>query len=206
MLATTSQSINKTSYFSSSGTSSKGKRQSIADAQQGSQQSTPRGHSPKSKPYSIPTIDTATSVSRPDSKDKSREPTKSSLEVKTTSLRTKSGDTELLSASIGKPGNGNTESKSERSGTKSGKTERVNSGKSEKSVPRLEINGGGKGLSGTTSPNRSISPQYLEPPDPDVRLEQLVLNEEAMLDLRKRDREALKGYNAKVCKINYVFP
>ena len=125
------------------------------------------------------------------------------------SLRTKCGDTdnkiEFLSASIGKPGTGNTESKSERSCTKSGKTERVNSGKSEKSVPRLEINGGGKGLSGNNS-NRSVSPQYLEPPDPDVRLEQLVLNEEAMLDLRKRDREALKGYNAKVCKINYVFP
>lgn len=190
-----------TSVSMKSGTSSQGKQQPLDDILQRSQQSTPSGQSPKSKPFSIPTIDTATSISRPNSKDKSREPTKSSLEVRTTSLRTKSGDTdnkiEFSSASIGKSGTGNTESKSERTGTKSGKTEQEKSAKSEKSAPRIEINGGGKGLSGNTSSNRSLSPQYLEPPDPDVRLEQLVLNEEAMVDLRKRDREALKGYTAK---------
>ena len=140
-------------------------------------------------------------MSRPGSKDKSREPTKSSLDVKTTSLRTKSGDSdnknELLSASLGKSGTGTTEIKSERTGTKSGKTERGNSTESENGALKIEINGEGKGLSGNTL-NRSGSPQYLEPPDPDVRLEQLVLNDEAMVDLRKRDREALKGYTVKV--------
>lgn len=196
------------SYCQPSGTSSQGKQQPLDDILQRSKQSTPSGQSPKSKPFSIPTIDTATSISRPNSKDKSREPTKSSLEIRTTSLRTKSGDTdnkiEFLSASIGKSGTGNTESESERTGTKSGKTEQEKSAKSEKSAPRIEINGGGKGLSGNTS-NRSLSPQYLEPPDPDARLEQLVLNEEAMVDLRKRDREALKGYTANVSKNECIY-
>jgi len=43
------------------------------------------------------------------------------------------------------------------------------------------------------------SPSYLEIPPTDTRPDRLVLNtEEEMLDLRKRDREGLKGYNAKV--------
>ena len=155
-------------------------------------------------------MDTATSLTRPDSQDKSREPTKSSLEVKTKSTGTKSEcDTdskiEFLSASLGKPGTMSSEKKSERTGMKSGKNERESSAKSEKNSVRIEINGEGvQGLSGSTS-DRSISPQYLEPPDPDVRLEQLVLNEEAMVDLRKRDRDALKGFNAKVCRKNMKF-
>lgn len=43
-------------------------------------------------------------------------------------------------------------------------------------------------------PSRTSTPQYLQPPEQDVRPEQLILNsEEAMVDLRKRDREALKA-------------
>lgn len=42
--------------------------------------------------------------------------------------------------------------------------------------------------------SRSSTPQYLQPPDIDTRPEQMVLkSDEAMVDLRKRDREALKG-------------
>ena len=42
--------------------------------------------------------------------------------------------------------------------------------------------------------SRSSTPQYLNPPDLDVREERMVLtSDEAMLDLRKRDREALKA-------------
>ena len=50
-----------------------------------------------------------------------------------------------------------------------------------------------------TSKERTGTPTHLEPPDKDVREERLILkSEEAMVDLRKRDREALKGYNANV--------
>lgn len=42
--------------------------------------------------------------------------------------------------------------------------------------------------------SRSSTPQFLHPPDIDTRPEQMVLkSDEAMVDLRKRDREALKG-------------
>lgn len=53
-------------------------------------------------------------------------------------------------------------------------------------------------MSGTSKEDRPVSP-YLEPPLPDTRLEQMILpTEEQMVDLRKRDREGLKGYNAKL--------
>lgn len=43
------------------------------------------------------------------------------------------------------------------------------------------------------------SPMYLEPPPKDTKPDRLILaTEEQMVDLRKRDREGLKGYNAKV--------
>ncbi|XP_060081393.1 EF-hand calcium-binding domain-containing protein 12-like [Ylistrum balloti] len=42
--------------------------------------------------------------------------------------------------------------------------------------------------------SRSSTPQFLHPPEIDTRPEQMVLkSDEAMVDLRKRDREALKG-------------
>lgn len=45
------------------------------------------------------------------------------------------------------------------------------------------------------------SPMYLEPPPIDMKPDRLVLaTDEEMVDLRKRDREGLKGYNAKVCR------
>ncbi|KAK3102250.1 hypothetical protein FSP39_009912 [Pinctada imbricata] len=49
--------------------------------------------------------------------------------------------------------------------------------------------------SGTKSGgSRSSTPQYLNPPDPDTREERMMLtSDEAMVDLRKRDREALKA-------------
>jgi len=50
------------------------------------------------------------------------------------------------------------------------------------------------GQESSKSQSRSSTPQYLQPPDPDTRPERLILqSEEAMVDLRKRDREALKG-------------
>lgn len=51
---------------------------------------------------------------------------------------------------------------------------------------------------GTSGP-RSSSPSFLEPPLVDTKPDRLILaSEEEMVDLRKHDREALKGYNAKV--------
>lgn len=47
--------------------------------------------------------------------------------------------------------------------------------------------------------DRTGSPLYLEPPLIDTQPDRMVLDtEEEMLDLRKHDREALKGYNAKI--------
>ena len=67
------------------------------------------------------------------------------------------------------------------------------------------ISGGSKGTkSGSekgTSKSRSerTASPYLEPPLIDKKPDQMILgSEEAMVDLRKHDREALKGYNAKV--------
>ncbi|XP_045164216.2 EF-hand calcium-binding domain-containing protein 12-like [Mercenaria mercenaria] len=55
-----------------------------------------------------------------------------------------------------------------------------------------------KGTSGPRS-ERTSSPSYLEPPLIDTKPDRLILaSEEAMVDLRKHDREALKGYNAKI--------
>jgi len=52
----------------------------------------------------------------------------------------------------------------------------------------------------------SRSSPFLEPPEPDLRPEQMILSsEEAMVDLRKRDREALpRNLNAKKKQVGQV--
>lgn len=55
-----------------------------------------------------------------------------------------------------------------------------------------------KGTGSKTRSERTGSP-FLEPPKVDTKPDRLILKtEEEMVDLRKHDREALKGYNAKV--------
>ncbi|KAL4226312.1 EF-hand calcium binding domain 12 [Mactra antiquata] len=56
-----------------------------------------------------------------------------------------------------------------------------------------------KGTSSKSKSERTGSPAYLEPPSIDSQPERLVLKtDEEMVDLRKHDRAALKGYNAKI--------
>lgn len=43
--------------------------------------------------------------------------------------------------------------------------------------------------------------QFLKPPEPDVRLEQMIFNNEEMLDLRKHDRDGLKWHHGKLDEI-----
>ena len=50
----------------------------------------------------------------------------------------------------------------------------------------------------------SSSSSHLEPPEPDLRTEQRIMSsEEAMVDLRKRDRDALARLTGK--KVSYQF-
>ena len=175
------------------GSSLGGKKQPIDEApvtllEQDSRQSTPRRETqtPKQgrrRQLSIPTIDTSSRSYRPDSHDQEdidSKPKTGSTNRSGASKLEENLDNQAKTAALTKAGL----AKLEKS---SNKTAMV---KSDKETVQ--------GPSGGTS-DRSLSPQYLEPPGPDVRLEQLVLpTEEAMVDLRKRDREGLKGYNAKV--------
>ncbi|XP_052779508.1 EF-hand calcium-binding domain-containing protein 12-like [Mya arenaria] len=71
------------------------------------------------------------------------------------------------------------------------KNQSITSSKSKGTVKSGYGHDGSRSLAG--------SPSLLEPPAKDTRQERLVLNtEEEMVDLRKRDREGLKGYNAKL--------
>ena len=157
-----------------------------------SRQPTPNRQTPKLhdklRKLSIPSTDTSAKSHRPDSHEDDKESIKSkkSAANKTDTIKIYGAENldnateQSKSASLSKSG----KSKSERN---SNRTEMV---KSEAE--------NGQAQSGNSS-DRSLSPKFLEPPGPDVRLEQLVLpNEEAMVDLRKRDRDGLKGYNSKV--------
>lgn len=56
-----------------------------------------------------------------------------------------------------------------------------------------------------TRSEQTGSPMFLEPPPTDCSRGRLVLGtDEEMVDLRKRDREGLKGYNAKVLHQKYL--
>ena len=165
----------------------------------------------RTRKISIPTIDTATSPSvRPDTQGEDKQSVKSKVDTtnKTTTRSEAESDkskVQTKSASLGKTGTTKSE-KSDKIGAdqiklvvsdaeadiKSGKDSvKTGVGKSEGENEHVR--------SGSSGSERSSSPRYLEPPDYDVRLEQMILpSEEAMVDLRKRDREGLKGYNAKV--------
>ena len=108
---------------------------------------------------------------------------------KTDPLSLKQAD--LSTSSRSKPMSDQASKKSEMSKASS----RMSAGS--KGTARSEVMTGGA-MSSSKS-ERNGSPNLLTPPETDIRKEQLVLDsEEAMLDLRKRNRENLKGFNSKV--------
>ena len=157
-----------------------------------SRQPTPSRQTPKlhdkHRKLSIPSTDTSAKSHRPDSHEDDKESIKSK--------KSAPNKTDTIKIYVAENLDNATEQSKSASLSKSGKS------KSERNSNRTEMvkseGENGQAQSGNSS-DRSLSPKFLEPPGPDVRLEQLVLpNEEAMVDLRKRDRDGLKGYNSKV--------